>query len=113
MTALAVENTGVEQGWLRLDHSARRIIVRGELDLATYPILVDVALAFQRINGGDLIIDLDAVTFIDAGTLGGLVLVANILRTRRAQTHIIGNGKVQRIAHLCGLDSLVRPKIAA
>jgi anti-anti-sigma factor len=107
MTALAAETSELERAWVELDHSARRITVGGEFDIATYPTLVDLVLAFHRVTGGDLALDLDAVTFIDAGTFSALVLISNILRTRRSRLRIIGNARCLRVAGLCQLDSLL------
>lgn len=58
---------------IHVDYSTRQIAVRGEFDVATAPCLATAVAAFQRAAVGDITINLDDVTFIDAAGLGAVV----------------------------------------
>jgi anti-anti-sigma factor len=90
-----------------VDHVARCVEVVGDLDLATVPLLVDAAVSLRTNPPRDITIDLESVTFIDAGAFGALVGLSNVQYAQGALLHLVGNAHVRRIAGLCGLDSLL------
>jgi anti-anti-sigma factor len=91
-----------------VDHAARRLTVSGELDLATVPRMVEGAATLQGIIAGDITVDLEAVTFIDAGAFGALVCLRAQQDAQQVVLRIIDNARVARIADLCGLTALIR-----
>jgi anti-anti-sigma factor len=56
---------------VRVDSPVRTVVLHGELDAATVPILVDSVLpAVSALARGDVELDVSAVTFLDAAALG-------------------------------------------
>jgi anti-anti-sigma factor len=93
---------------ISVDRTDRRVSISGELDIATVPLMVEAAALLQS-RPGDITIDLELVTFIDAATLGALVLLTTQQRQQAAQLHVLGNAHVSRIAQLGGLPAMVTP----
>lgn len=75
----------------------------GEIDLATAPKL---AVVLRTLGGGDVVIDMAEVTFIDAAGL--TVLVEAKRRRNGAGTMIIGSASpfVRRVFEITGLEEL-------
>lgn len=90
-----------------VDHVARRVEVVGDLDLATVPHLIDAAVSLRTDPPRDITIDLDSVTFIDAGAFGALISLANFQRDHGVDLYITANEHVKRIAAFCGLDAML------
>lgn len=82
--------------------------VRGEHDIATKPSLaVSVAQAAQ-LDEGPLVVDLSAVTFMDASTVGAIVWSRNRLRWRARTLEVRAPSlPALRVLELCGLAHLV------
>lgn len=102
--ASIVDPTGFD---VYIDHVARRVEVVGDLDLATVPYLIDAAVSLRTDPPRDITIDLDLVTFIDAGAFGALIGLATFQRDHGVDLHISANDHVKRIAGLCGLDEML------
>ena len=65
-----------------------RLEVTGELDLSTTPGMVDAALAPR--SAREVVIDLTAVTFIDAAGVGGLVTMRSALTATGRRLRVVG-----------------------
>lgn len=88
---------------------ARTVLwVRGEHDMATKVTLaVAIARAAQR-DDVPLLIDLSAVTFMDASTVGAIVGSRNRLRSRGQSLELRSpSPPALRVLHLCGLTDLI------
>ncbi len=95
---------------VQLDRSERRISVRGELDMATVPVLAQVMARLLDLNPGGDIIDLSGVTFIDAAGLGCLVGHAAQVAALGAKISVVGvSPRVRRVFDIVGLDELLEP----
>lgn len=83
--------------------------VRGEHDIATKVTLaVAIARAAQR-DDVPLLIDLSAVTFMDASTVGAIVGSRNRLRSRGQSLALRApSPPALRVLHLCGLTDLIQ-----
>jgi anti-sigma B factor antagonist len=73
------------------------LTVAGELDMAAAPLLSERLNDLIRTGSGDLVLDLERVTFVDST---GLAVMLNALRrltrARRQMAVVIGNGAVRR-----------------
>lgn len=93
---------------VQLDRSERRISVRGELDMATVPVLAQVMAMLLDLAPGDSTIDLSGVTFIDAAGLGCLVEHAAQLAAVGAKVRVVDvTPHVHRVFDLVGLGGLL------
>jgi anti-anti-sigma factor len=90
-----------------IDFPTHRVTVRGELDMASAPVLVDAVTALTGPAACDIAVDLRAVTFIDASSLGALVGLGARQRSRGTNLYVVGNAIVARLAAFCGLESLI------
>lgn len=85
--------------------------VGGDHDIATkVSVTVGIARAAQR---GDMpvLIDLSAVTFMDASTVGAIVGSRNQLRSRGQSLEVRSPSPLAlRVLELCGLADLIRPE---
>jgi anti-anti-sigma factor len=93
--------------WVDIDHALRRIKILGDLDLSTYRLMVDAVDSLMATTPADVTLDLQGVTFIDAGTFGALVGICTHQHAQRVALHIIANETVERMAELCGLTLLI------
>ncbi|MFC4060653.1 STAS domain-containing protein [Planomonospora corallina] len=84
---------------------ARRISLRGEVDVATAPLL-DVRLAEQRIPPGtDVVLDVSGVSFMDASGLSALIRADRRLRLLGGRLRLTGVPRnVARLLLLTRLD---------
>jgi anti-anti-sigma factor len=93
---------------VEIDRGARWVALAGELDLAAVPLLFEGIAGFRE--PGDIIIDLTALTFIDAAGLGAAVHVCNSQRANGFVLQIVrANPFVTRVFSLGGLTSLLYP----
>jgi len=103
--SVSVSRRGSERG----DRLRTVLWVRGEHDIATKVTLtVAIARAAQR---GDvpLLIDLSAVTFMDASTVGAIIGSRNRLRRRGQSLELRAPSPLAlRVLHLCGLTDLIQ-----
>ncbi len=65
---------------LQVNDDARRIAVGGEVDVATAGSLTTAVQRVQRYAPGDVVIDISAMTFIDAAGLGALAAADGVQR---------------------------------
>ena len=82
--------------------------LRGEHDLSTVPALCETLAGAIAVGGADLILDLSAVEFLDASTVGVIVAAADFLRAR-SRSLVLRSPSVcaQRVLDLCELSGLV------
>jgi anti-sigma B factor antagonist len=87
--------------------------LRGEHDAATAPGLARTLNRAARMHT-DLVVDLRAVTFLDAASIGVLVAAREGLS---ADGHLLSlrapSRAARRVVSLCGLDDMIEPAILA
>ena len=85
--------------------------LRGELDLATVPILME-AVADAPATTRGLVLDLDGLTFLDAA---GIRALLDLARVREGQLLWLRHpwGEVGRMLELVGLDRLANVRVDA
>lgn len=76
----------------------------GELDISTAPLLED-ALREQVRGGGDLVLDLSALTFIDSTGLRSLLWLGRELKGRGRLVLRSPSALVTRVIELTGIES--------
>jgi anti-sigma B factor antagonist len=82
--------------------------VRGEHDLATKVSLAVTVARAAQLDDVPLLVDLSAVTFMDASTVGVIVASRNRLRLRRQSLEVRApSPQARRVLELCGLSHLV------
>jgi len=83
------------------DGSATLLHLGGELDITARDALRETILA--ALDDGDVVIDLDAVTFIDSEALGALVEGYRAARSRPAGFRVVNaHGMVARVLKVSG-----------
>jgi anti-anti-sigma factor len=84
-----------------------RLELEGELDVATVPQLAQ-ALAREGVPGARVLVDLDALTFMDSSGLAALARAADAARREDWELALTrGGGQVRRALALSGLDSVL------
>jgi anti-anti-sigma factor len=82
--------------------------VRGEHDMATRAELFVTIAQAARLADDDVVVDLSGVTFMDASTMGALVLAHNRLRARSRSLCVRApSPPARRLFDVCGLVRLV------
>ena len=91
-----------------LDGTAEGVVVRGEIDLDTASEFeAQASEALMRSGGGNLLIDLSGVTFIDSAALQALI---RVLELRDGQRMIVQPSRqVFTLLRLCGLTNGALP----
>jgi len=84
-----------------------RVTARGELDIATAPVL-DEALIEQARIGGSVMLDLRELTFIDATGLAVLLRLNARAQRDRIEFTLLPGPRVRRLLDLCGLTPQFR-----
>jgi anti-sigma B factor antagonist len=80
------------------------VTVAGEVDIATVPVLRE-GLAGPTASGKPIIVELDAVSFMDASGLGVLAGAANRTAVHGASLHVVcARNHVRRLFTMTGLD---------
>ena len=83
------------------DGSATLLHLGGELDITARDVLRETILA--ALDHGDVVIDLDAVTFVDSEALGALIEGYNAARVRPAGFRVVNaHGVVARVLKVSG-----------
>jgi len=81
-----------------------RLIVQGEVDVASVPLLLDEARELLATGPFRLEVDLEAVTFIDSSGLGALVRVRNEAKEQGIAVTLANvSDSTQRLLQLSGL----------
>ena len=90
------------------DEQGRAIVsVSGEVDLLTAPVLRERMTASIESNGGDVVLDLSGVTFLDSSGLGVILGAHRRLRERDGTLQIVATAPaVLKILTLTGLDKV-------
>jgi anti-sigma B factor antagonist len=82
--------------------------LHGALDLSTVPALCETLSGAIAFGGADLILDLSAVEFLDASTVGVIVAAGEFLRARSRSLVLRSPSRcAQRVLDMCGLSGLV------
>lgn len=88
--------------------------LRGEHDIATLAQLSVTITYATRLDDGDLVVDLSGVTFMDASTIGTLVVARDGLRVRSRSLSVRApSPRARRLLNLCGLAALIEDAIPA
>lgn len=88
--------------------------VGGEHDIATRIELSGAIAHAAARDDSDVFVDLSAVTFMDASTIGAIVGGRNLLRSRsRVLSVRAPSARALRVLDLCGLGSLIEPRETA
>ena len=87
---------------------SRVIVARGEIDLATSPMLRSELAAVLALRPTEITLDLHAVTFVDSSGLGVLVGALKRLRETDGERFVIVGAQdaVNRVFSVTGLDTL-------
>ena len=82
----------------------------GEQDIATVPALADVLARTIAADGGNVMVDLSATTFIDAATIGVLVRSRNFLNPDSRRLTVRSPATfVRHVLEVCELSGLLEP----
>ena len=89
-----------------MDH---RIVVKGDIDIAAAPdLLRRLDEAIDADPGGLVVVDFDAVTFIDSTGLGVLVAAQRRARTAGGTLGVVGvPDRVRQVFEVTGLDRVL------
>jgi anti-anti-sigma factor len=92
-------------------NASRSVVwLRGEYDISTEMDLWHAMAEAMALDEGDLVVDLSAVAFMDAATLGIFIRARNHLRLQcRSLTLRSPSGYARRVLELCGLTDLLDP----
>ncbi|MDQ1392924.1 MAG: hypothetical protein QOF30_1901 [Acidimicrobiaceae bacterium] len=105
---LSIVEVGRTIAWLGADGDRTAVWLTGEHDSATVAVLADALARAIFVDDADLIVDLSAVTFLDAATIGVLIRGRNILRTQsRSLTLRCPQRRASIVIGICGLTGLV------
>lgn len=96
-----------------VDYSIGEIAVVGEFDVATACCLGTAVAGFQRAGIGNITIDLDGVTFIDAAGLDAVVSAQSVQTGRGSRLTVVGaTGTVRNVFDKARLAGLLQPEAA-
>lgn len=106
-SAVSISRRGSAGG----DPSRTVVSLRGEHDIATkIPLAVAIARAGQ-LDQVAVLLDMSAVTFLDASTIGAIVGSRNRLHSRGQSLEVRApSPRARRMLDLCGLADLIRPE---
>lgn len=104
--AFAADIRPVQIRRMRSDHGLR-LVLQGDLDIAGAPGLEEAVEALGP-DAGDLILDLRAVTFVDAHGLRAVLAARSTSEARGGHMAFVrGPKEVERVFALTGMDCLV------
>jgi anti-anti-sigma factor len=93
----------------RAEGTSTVVVLQGELDLASRPLLSKVLSGVIAKEGGDVIIDLTASTFIDAATVRTLAIFRDMLAQRGSSLVLRSPSKsATKVITLFGLEAGIR-----
>jgi anti-anti-sigma factor len=96
------------------DRDRTIVWLRGEHDMFTVAALGEILAAAIALDDADVVLDLSAVEFIDAGTIGAIVRAQEALRLRSRSLAVRApSGCAHRILDLCGFAGLIDAPPAA
>lgn len=93
-----------------------RVLVAGELDVHTGPALSEACLpALDQVPpGGELVIDLSALAFVDAAGLGTLVRLGNLLGAAGRRLQVKADcPTIRRVFHITQLEMLLSDPVGS
>jgi anti-anti-sigma factor len=105
---LSIEESDRNIAWLDRDGTRTAVWLDGEHDIATIAVLADTLARAIFVDDADLIVDLAAVTFMDAATIGVLIRARNILRPHSRKLTLRSPPRyASLVLGLCGLSGLL------
>ena len=105
-SSVSVSRRGL--GPLGGDPSRTVVWVSGEHDIATREQLNVTLAQAAGLDDADVVVDLSGVTFMDASTIGALVVARNRLRSRARSLSVRApSPRARRLLDLCGLAPLI------
>jgi anti-anti-sigma factor len=91
-----------------VDIATMRVAVSGVLDVSSADVLRDTVAALPELAGGDIVLDLSRLEFLDAAGMSGLVQLRQILRLGRRRLRLLNiPARHARVLEIAGLGSLV------
>jgi anti-anti-sigma factor len=85
----------------------RQVIVRGEVDVATAPLLAAAVATVRSVAPGDITMLFEEVTFIDATGLGAIVDARNTQNRAGGRLDVVGlKHRDRRVFDLCEVDAV-------
>lgn len=100
--------SGADQAGVRGEAHLCAIWLRGEHDLATVSALAATLSQAVAADDADVVVDLREVAFMDASTIGVIVVVRNLLALQsRRLTLRSPSVPAQRVLEVCGLTDLL------
>lgn len=104
----ATEAIGQGSASTSVDAGLVTLWLRGDQDLSTSADLSTVIDGVVARGVGDVVIDLSAVSFMDAGTIGRIVAATNLLAVQSREVVVRRpSAPAQRVLRLCGLLGLI------
>jgi len=99
---------------VRADGAHTVVVLRGEWDFSTRPVLSDVLSRVIALPAGDVVIDLAQAEFIDSATVRVLAVAWQWLDRRgRALTFRSPSSPAAKVLHLFGLTDLIEARDGA
>jgi anti-anti-sigma factor len=95
---------------VRPEGSATAVLLQGEADIASRSVIVDVLTEVIANGGGDVVVDLGGLAFIDSGSVRCLQVARQLLdRQGRSLNVRSPSPAATRILELLGLSELIGP----
>ncbi len=89
------------------------VVLRGEADIATLPLVVEALARVIADRDGDVIVDLEQTAFIDTGALRAVLQALQVLRGGERLLTLRSPSKIaRRLLEVFGLSYLVAPAAA-
>jgi anti-sigma B factor antagonist len=86
------------------EHGAARVIIGGEMDAESAPMIRQALCEAVLAPGGRVVIDLSDVTFVDSNGIGVLVAAA---RAAKAVTIVGARRSVRRVLDIAGMSQVI------
>jgi anti-sigma B factor antagonist len=93
---------------IEVDTENRDVVVAGEVDMVTSPAITAATATINNEGPGDISLDLDDVTFIDASGVNAVVAADDEQTRRHTALHVHSHSAfVRRVFALCGLSRML------
>ena len=95
---------------VRPEGSGTAVLLQGEADIASRSVIVDVLTEVIANSGGDVVVDLGGLEFIDSGSMRCLQVAGQLLGRQGRNLNVRSPSPVAtRILELLGLSALIGP----
>ena len=88
---------------IRQSDACCSVRVRGEVDLASCPVLTVALNAAEAVSPAPIVLDLSAVRSIDSTGIAALIHAARRSHDQGKRLHIVASPDIERLADICGL----------